>query len=173
MKIKKITLALFVAVLLLTVGCIKDEANDPAGLSADSLAPGKSTISLSATGAVTSTFKSMDMVSTVLKGSVLMNIAGSSVNTTTFKSEMVMIILPVNITVGTHNFSNSNPNFSIAYTNDVNGWSNDDSKQFSIVVTKATATGIEGTFSGTLVQDTDKGNKSEVTIKNGKFAAKY
>jgi hypothetical protein len=165
MKIKKITLALFSIVLLLAVGCKKDETIKP---DAASLQSGKSQISCKISGAATSTFSSNTMVSTVLKSGGLMNISGGAVNG--MSSELVMLLLPADITVGTYSSSNWDYRFSLVYSNAGNGWAADQSQEFTIEVTKATSTEIEGTFSGILINET---LNNQITVSGGTFAAKY
>jgi outer membrane protein assembly factor BamE (lipoprotein component of BamABCDE complex) len=165
MKITKITLALFSIVLLLAVGCKKDETNIS---DAASLQSGKSQISCKVSGAATSTFSSNSMVSTVLKSGELMNISGGAVSG--MSSELVMLLLPANIKVGTYSSSNWDYRFSLVYSNAGNGWAADQSKEFKVEVTKATSTEIEGTFSGILINET---LKNQVAVSAGKFAAKY
>jgi hypothetical protein len=165
MKLKLLAINL----LLLSVifnGCKKDETEDPG---AASLSPGQSQISCTVTGAASSSFKSNVLISSVLRSSSLMNISGSTLSGMT--TEMVLMILPANITTGTYTSeSNNSGDFAFSYSNGSTGWAADVSPVFTVVVTKSTATEIEGTFSGVLTNDTDN---TQVTIKDGKFAAKY
>ena len=157
---------LFLTTALLFSGCKKDETKDPG---AASLSPGKSQISCTISGAASSSFNSNIQLSTVLKSTDLMNISGSAISGTT--AEIVMMILPANITTGTYtSASNNSGDFAFSYSNGSVGWAADVSPVFTVVVTKATATEIEGTFSGILNND-DQGN--QVTVKDGKFAAKF
>lgn len=166
MNRKLLSLSLFLTVVILFSGCKKDEA-DPSG--AESLSPGKSQISCTITGAATSSFSSNILLSSVLKSTDLMNISGSAISGTT--AEIVMMILPANITAGTYtSASNDSGDFAFSYSNGAVGWAADVSPVFTVVVTKSTATEIEGTFSGILNND-DLGN--QVTVKDGKFAAKF
>lgn len=166
MKRKLFSLTLFLATVLLFSGCKKDES---AASGASTLQPGKSQISCTVTGAASSAFNSNIMLSTVLKSTDLMNISGSAVTGTT--AEIVMMILPANITTGTYtSASNNSGDFAFSYSNGSVGWAADVSPVFTVVVTKSTSTEIEGTFSGVLKND-DLGN--QVTVKDGKFAAKY
>jgi hypothetical protein len=166
MNRKLLSLTLFLTTALLFSGC-KDDETDNSG--ADSLSPGKSQISCTVSGAATSSFNSNIQLSTVLKSTDLMNISGSAFTGTT--AEIVMIILPANITTGTYtSASNNSGDFAFSYSNGSVGWAADVSPVFTIIVTKSTATEIEGTFSGILNND-DLGN--QVTIKDGKFAAKF
>ncbi|MEZ5055275.1 MAG: hypothetical protein R2807_11030, partial [Chitinophagales bacterium] len=102
------------------------------------------------------------------------NISASYVNTSTFSTEIVMILLPATITEGTYNLksmSSSDVLPVFTYTKGSTGWAAAPSEQeFTIEITKATSTEIEGTFSGKTVNETDL---TEVNITNGKFAAKY
>jgi hypothetical protein len=166
MNRRLLSLSLFLTALILFAGCKKDESDDSG---AASLSPGKSQISCTISGAATSSFNSNLQLSTVLKSTDLMNISGSAITGTT--AEIVMMILPANITTGTYtSASNNSGDFAFAYSNGSVGWAADVSPVFTVVVTKSTATEIEGTFSGILTND-DLGN--EVTVKDGKFAAKF
>lgn len=98
-----------------------------------------------------------------------MNISGSAFSGTT--TEMVMLILPANVTAGTYtSASNNSGDFAFSYTNGSLGWAADVSPVFTVIVTRSTATEIEGTFSG-ILNNQDLG--SQVTVKEGKFAAKF
>lgn len=166
MNRKLISLTLFLASVLLFSGCKKDETENPG---AASLASGKSQISCTISGAASSSFNSNIQLSTVLKSSDLMNISGSAISG--MGAEIVMMILPANITTGTYtSASNNSGDFAFSYSNGSVGWAADVSPVFTVVVTKSTSTEIEGTFSGILTND-DQGN--QVTVKDGKFAAKF
>lgn len=166
---RKITFLFVLASMLLLNACKKSES-----VSADKLKPGKSKISLSASGATSGSFSSDDLMSTVGKSSALINISASSVNLKTFTTEIVVLILSADITPGTYalkSMSSSNATPTFAYTKGSTGWAAAPAENdFTLVVTKATATEIEGTFSGKANNDSEH---TEVTITNGKFAAKY
>lgn len=160
------SLSLFLTTTLLFSGCKKDETNDT-GVA--SLSPGKSQISCTISDAATSSFNSNILLSSVLKSSDLINISGSAV--TGMKAEIVMMILPADITTGIYtSASNNSGDFSFSYSNGSLGWAADVSPVFTVVVVKSTVTEIEGTFSGTLINET-LGN--QVSVTNGKFVAKY
>ncbi len=167
MKRSSIILMLATVVFFLN-SCKKDST------SSSPLAAGKSRVSLTCSGATSGNFNSNDLVSTIAKSSAEINLAASYVNTSTFTSEIVMMLLPADITPGTYNFktmpsSTVLPTFT--YTKGATGWAATPSEsEFTIVVTKATTSEIEGTFSGTLHNDTDG---TDVNITNGKFAGKY
>jgi hypothetical protein len=166
MNRKLSVISFFISTVLLLSACKKDETNDTG---ASSLQPGKSQISCTVSGAASSSFSSNIMLSTVLKSTDLMNISGSVVSGTT--AEIVMIILPANITAGTYtSASNNSGDFAFSYSNGSVGWAADVDPVFTVVVTKSTATEIEGTFSGILNNDNFN---TQVTIKDGKFAAKF
>ena len=166
---KKISFVLAIASALLFNACKKDDTVSAANLSA-----GHSKVSLTASGATSGNFSSNDLISTVAKSGADINLSASFVNTTSFTTEIVMMLLPADITTGTYNFktmpsSTVLPTF--VYTKGATGWAATPSEsEFSIVVSKATSTEIEGTFSGTVHNDTDG---TDVTISNGRFAAKY
>lgn len=162
---KNLIIIFAVMVTFFTLGCKKDDNNN------SSLSAGKSRVSLTASGATSGNFSSIDLTSTVAKSSYEINLSANYVNTTTFTSEMVMMLLPADIAVGTYNLSTLStvlPTFS--YSKGTTGWAAGPGDNFTIVVTKATATEIEGTFSGTAHNDDDM---TTVTISNGKFYAVY
>ncbi len=166
MKRKLLSLTLFLVTVLIFSACKKDKTEDPG---AASLSPGKSQISCTVSGTATSSFNSNILLSSVLKSSDLMNISANAVTGTAVES--VMMILPANITAGTYSSANNNSiDFAFSYSNGSVGWASDTNPVFTVIVTKATASEIEGTFSGILSND-DLGN--QVTVKDGKFAAKF
>lgn len=166
---KKISLFFVLLSTLFFNACKKDDM-----VSASNLSAGHSKVSLTAAGATSGNFNSNDLISTVAKSGMEINLSASYVNTTSFTTEIVMMLFPADITTGTYNFktmlsSTVLPTF--VYTKGATGWAATPSEsEFTIVVTKATSTEIEGTFSGTVHNDTDG---TDVTISNGKFAAKY
>ncbi len=166
MNFRLLTISMFLTALSLLSGCKKEESDNSG---ATSLLPGKSQISCTVSGAATSSFNSNIQLSSVLKSDVLMNISGSSF--TGMSTEIVLMILPANIATGTYtSASNNSGDFAFSYSNGADGWAADVSPVFTVIVTKSTATEIEGTFSGVLNND-DLG--SQVTIQDGKFAAKF
>jgi len=160
-KITKLSLMLTLAISML-VGCKKDDT-----VNSSNLAAGKSQISCTVSGAVSSSFSSSTLVSTAAKNGVLMNISGS---TASLPIQLMLFIIPTDITVGTHNLSTSD-DFTVSYTNNTDGWAAGDvGDNFTLVVTKNDGAVFEGTFSGTLKND-DSG--TTVTITNGKIAGKF
>jgi len=166
---KKFTFAFIVVSTLLLNACKKDDT-----VSASNLSAGHSKVSLTAAGATSGNFSSNDLISIVAKSGAEINLSASYVNTTSFTTEIVMMLLPADITTGSYNFKTMSSSAALptfVYTKGATGWAATPSEsEFTIVVSKATSTEIEGTFSGTLHNDTDN---TDVTISNGKFAAKY
>lgn len=162
---KLLPLALITAVVILFSGCKKDENPDDGS---SSLNPGQSQISCSVSGASSSSFSSNILISTAIRSDLLMNISGG--NASTMNPEIVMIILPRTIVAGTYSSADMDTGgFAFTYTSGSSGWANDKTKSFSLVITKVTANEVEGTFSGTLIND----DNTTVDISNGKFAAKF
>jgi hypothetical protein len=162
---KLLPLILIAAVVIFFSGCKKDETPDEG---ASTLNPGQSQISCSVSGAASSSFTSNILISTAIRSDLLLNISGGNANVT--NPEIVMIILPRSITTGTYNSSAmDNGEFAFTFTSGSSGWANDKTKPFSIVVTTVTATEVEGTFSGTLIND----DNTTVDVSSGKFAAKF
>lgn len=157
--------ALITAVVMLFSGCKKEETPDEG---ASTLNPGQSQISCSVSGAASSSFTSNILISTAIRSDLLLNISGGNANA--MNPEIVMIILPRSITTGTYTSADMDVDgFAFTYTTSSKGWANDKTKSFSLVVTKVTANEVEGTFSGTLIND----ENTTVDISNGKFAAKF
>jgi hypothetical protein len=84
--------------------------------------------------------------------------------------EIAMLLLPSNVAPGTYSYSSGLSTFEFSYSNGSNGWATDAGQVFTIMVSKATATEIEGTFSGVLKNDE---LNTTVSLTNGKFAAKF
>lgn len=166
---KKLLIIISTIVSIFMIGCKKDSTTTTSTLTA-----GKSRVSLTASGATSGNFSSNDLTSIVAKSTYEINLSASYVNTSTFSTEIVMMLLPADITTGSYNFKTMSASTALptfAYTKGSTGWAATPSEsEFTIVVTTATSTEIEGTFSGTLHNDTDG---TDVTITNGKFAAKY
>jgi hypothetical protein len=165
MNQKLFTLSLFIAAAILFNACKKDDSdkND-----SSSLNPGQSQISCTVSGGATSSFTSNLLMSTATRSSDLMNISGGALNGT--NAEIVMIILPRTVVTGTYTSADmDNGMFAIAYSNGSMGWGNDKSETFNLVVSKVTATEVEGTFNGKIISD----DYPVVQISNGKFAAKF
>lgn len=137
------------------------------------LGAGKSRFSFTVSGATSGTFNSDDRLSTALAGSGgFSNISASSVNTTTYTTEMAMMLMPSSVTVkkyelGSMSSSEAVPTFS--YTKGSTGWATSPgTSNFTIEVTKVDGGLVEGKLSGKLGNDTDH---TEVTI-NGTFSYK-
>ncbi len=163
-------LAIFIAVSTLLVSCKKSDK-----VSSENLSPGKCKVSATVGGEA---YSSTDIVSTVAKSAYIINIASG---TASLPIKQFVFILPANIAAGTYNFATDDDGtvgiMTTAYTKTDGGSAtgfaaaNDDrGNQFILVITKATATEIEGTFSGTLYNE-DTNTTTSVT--NGKVAAKY
>jgi hypothetical protein len=166
MKLKILAISLLLSATLFNAGCKKDQTDDP---DASSLQAGQSQISCTVSGATSSSFNSSTLISTAAKSSDLMNIAGSAVSGVT--AEIVMMILPANIAVGTYSSAGSGSDlFTITYSKGGDGWASDSDAAFTVVVTKVSDTEIEGTFSGTMKNDDQN---TTVTVTDGKFAAKF
>ncbi len=160
-KIKSFIIMMITCSAIL-ISCKKSDPNP----SATNLDPGKSQISCTVAGAVSSSFSTSTLVSTAIKNASLMNISGSN---TSLPIQLMLFIIPTNITVGSHNLS-TDDEFTVSYTNDTKGWAAGNvGDNFTLVVTKNDGTLFEGTFSGTLTND----DGTSVTITNGKIAAKF
>jgi hypothetical protein len=166
MKLKVLTVAFLLSATLFNAGCKKDKTDDP---DSSSLQAGQSQISCTVSGATSSSFNSSTLISTAARSSDIMNIAGSAVSGVS--AEIVMMILPANIAVGTYSSASVGSDyFSISYSKGGDGWASDSDPAFTVVVTKVSDSEIEGTFSGTLKNDSQS---TTVTVTDGKFAAKF
>ncbi|NVO20698.1 MAG: hypothetical protein HXX13_13435 [Bacteroidetes bacterium] len=166
MNRRLISISLFICAVLSFSSCKKEDSGSN---SAASLNSGQSQVNCTVSGAASSSFKSNTMISTVLKSTDLINISGSALVGTS--AQIVMIILPANATTTTYTSkSNNSGDFAFSFSDGSTGWAADSDHDFSVVVTKVTATEIEGTFSGTLVNDD---TNTQVTVKDGSFAAKF
>ncbi len=171
---KKLNLSLIVLIITsaLFVSCKKDN-NEV--VSSTNLATGKCKVVATVGG---ESYSSSDLVSLVAKSSGILNIASG---TASLPIQQFVFILPAEIPVGTYNFATSDDAvdgiMTAAYSKTALSGSsvafaaaNDRDNEFTIVVTKSTATEIEATFSGTLYNETTSTN---TTVTNGKLAAKF
>lgn len=98
-----------------------------------------------------------------------MNISGAGV--TSSDAEIVMIILPANVTTGTYTSSSWESGFfALAYTKGSYAWAAEQNQSFTITISEVTSTNIKGTFSGVLINED---LTSQVNITNGTFSAKF
>ena len=161
--------AMFIAVSTLLVSCKKSD-----NVSSAKLASGKCKVTATVGGEA---YSSTDLVSTVAKSAYIINIASG---TASLPIKQFVFILPANITAGTYNFATDDDGtvgiMTTAYTKTDGGTAkgfaaaNDRDNEFTLVITKATATELEGTFSGTLYNEDDN---TTTSVTNGKVAAKY
>ena len=165
----KFIIVLFIAASTLLVSCKKSDV-----VSSSKLASGKCKVTATVGG---EGYSSSDIVSMVAKSASIINIASG---TASLPVKQFVFLLPTNIKTGTYNFETDDDGvvgiMNTAYTktdgSTTSGFaaSNDRDNKFVLVITKATATELEGTFSGTLYNE-DSGTTTSVT--NGKLAAKY
>ena len=155
-----------ITVMLFSVSCGGDDNNDDPDTG--NLTPGHCRITCTISGAASSDFVSSDAFSLAEKNSNYMNINGGFAGNS--GTEMIMITLNVNVATGTYEIADQNDDAEFAYTRSGNGWGESTGAPFTIKVTSVTPNTIEGTFSGSLTNDTDH---SVITVSNGKFAAKF
>ncbi len=169
---KKILLSAFVflSATVMLSSCKKDS-----GSSGSITVPaGKSSIQCSYSGAGSGTFTSNLTYSTCLKSPYLINVSGGAMSGLSLSQ--VLIILPAAISVGTHTQGSDGTadgiTFALSTDNGTKAWAIGGSTAtgFSVKVTRNDATGIEGTFSGQLGNDTDN---TLVTISGGSFKGTY
>lgn len=133
---------------------------------------GKSEVKFNYTGAASGNYVSNILLSTVLKSSSLININATFLSG--FTPQMVLFILPANITVGNHlqNASGDVDGANFSFNIMDQGWAvgGASATGFQINITKNDATGIEGTFSGQLGNDTDG---TKITTASGTFKATF
>lgn len=145
--------------------------------SAGSLAKGKSSVTATISGAFSRDYTSNVTLSSVASSTGIVNIAtanSSALGGGGPLTEQFVILLPANITTGAHNTEDVDvKGTTFSYTKSdgatATGWATGDkTTSVNFNVTKSTAEEIEGTFEGTLGNDTDN---TKVTVK-GTFAAK-
>ena len=116
-----------------------------------------------------------DLISTAARSSGILNISGG---TSSLPIQLFMFLLPAEVPVGTYNFATDRTDIkTVSYSKtDISGATvagaaaNDRDNQFTIVITKSTATELEATFSGTLYNEDDE---TSFPVTNGKLAAKF
>lgn len=136
------------------------------------LGVGQCEVKASVAGAVSTTYTSNNLTSTAAKSGLMLNFNSTTISPV----RMFTILLPVKIATGSYNLKNNDAlgGISFAYVHDNGGTgfaaSSNNDDDFIFVVTKSTATEIEGTFSGNMHND-DAG--TSVKITNGSFRAKF
>lgn len=140
------------------------------------LAKGKSTVSATITGAYSGTYKSNETMSTVAKSSAIINIASatsSALGGSGGLSEQFMILLPVDIAVGTYNTRDlSGVTFTYVGSNgtSASGWTSGGFETNIVFkITKSTSEEIEGSFEGTMGEE----EKNTTISAEGTFASKF
>ncbi len=168
MKTRVLSIAMIIFATILFSSCEKEVIDDVVEETA-SLLPGQCEIKCNVSGAATSTFASNLLISTAIKSTDLMNISGAGVSSS--DAEIVMIILPANVTTGTYTSSSWESGFfALAYTKGSYAWAAEQNQSFTITISEVTSTNIKGTFSGVLINED---LASQVNITNGTFSAKF
>lgn len=166
-----LSVSMMLALGLLFVSCKKDSASN----NNSNVPAGKSAVSCTYSGAASGTYSSDLSLSTCAKSSSLVNLASGSL-TGLASVNQGMMILPLSISVGNHaqgtDGSADGITFSLTINNGSQSWVTGGATAtgFTVNVTRNDATGIEGTFSGQLGNDTDN---SVVTITNGTFKGTF
>lgn len=150
--------------MLFLSGCKKDDVKP--------LKSGQSRFSFSVSGATSGNFNSDDLLSTVASSESLINVSASKVDLKTFSTELVLMILPADVSVkkyalGDMTSSEAVPTF--AYTKGTTGWATaPGTSDFTIEVTKVSGGEVEGKVYGKLINETDE---TEISI-DGTFSYK-
>ena len=165
----------FTPVLLLFVTLLSSCKKDAASSASNETVPsGKSSIKCDYSGAASGNFSSSLSLSTCLKSSSLINVSGGAMSGTAVSQ--ALLILPADIAVGTHTQGTDGTadgiTFTLSINNGTQAWSVDGATAtgFSVNVTRNDATGIEGTFSGQLGNDTDG---TVVSLSNASFKGTF
>ena len=158
-----------IVIVSVTMSCTKKDSADK------NLLPGRCRISCTINGDVSLSFHSDDAYSFSAYNSVSMVLEPEIRNISTGNREHISLLVPVNIKTDTYLLSDAGaPAISFSFTKDniYSGvgktWSATVGNNITFVITKASYTELEGTFSGTAISGTDS---TEVTITNGKFYA--
>lgn len=169
-KIIGLTPVLLLCITILS-SCKKDSTSSAAS---DNVPSGKSSIKCDYSGAASGNFTSSLSLSSCLKSSSLINVSGGAMSGTAVSQ--ALLILPADISVGSHNQGTDGTADGITFTLSINNaaqaWGVDGATAtgFSVNVTRNDATGIEGTFSGQLGNDTDG---TVVTLSNASFKGTF
>lgn len=168
-------LMLMLAVFMFS-SCSNDDDNGSDGVGTSGLTAGHARVKMTASGATTTNFTSNDQMSTSVNNGCYSNNGAVSVNMTTFKTETVNFLLPINIPTGTYNQDSLETQivtgFTYVYTNmdgTGTGWTASSTKPFTYTITKSTSAEVIGTFSGTMINE-DENTNIQVS---GSFAAVY
>lgn len=135
------------------------------------LGAGQCEVKANFSGATSGSYTSNNLTSTVAKNGMAAMFNSTSISPV----KMFTIMLPANVTTGTYNLKNNNALDGVSFTyipgTSGQGWtaSSNNDDDFIYIVTKATATELEGTFSGNMHNDTDG---TSIRITNGSFKAK-
>jgi len=170
-------MALVIAGTTLT-SCKKDsDSNGGGNVGAGSLTPGQSIVKANISGAHSTSYESTTLMSTAAK-------AGNQILINSIKQpslpdltvDQFVIYLPANIQVGNYKTTDvTGAIFTFTHTANVGGtargWQADPEGEtvFNFTISKATATELEGTFTGEMSNDNDN---TKVTA-SGSFAAKF
>ena len=136
------------------------------------LGAGQCEVKASFTGASSGSYTSNNLTSTVAKTGLMAMFNSNSISPV----KMFTIILPANAKTGTYNLKNNDElgGISFAYIPGTSGkgWaaSSNNDDDFIYIITKATATELEGTFSGNMHNDDDG---TSIKVTNGSFKAKF
>lgn len=148
----------------------------------DSLGLGKASVEMSYSGDSSGKYKSLDLVSTVVKSSGIITISTASASTSGSAASFI-INIPADVAKGTYDIaaikSQRNTSFSFGEASK----SGEDAKaytinsqvgtDFSYTVTKNEGGEITGTFKGKMIGASNDDKAVEITVTNGKFNAKY
>jgi len=168
---KKVCMQAF-SVLLLSVVLFTSCKKDSSSNNNTALPSGKSEVKFNYTGAASGNFASNVTMSTVLKSTSLINVSASFLSGTT--PHMVLFILPADIAVGSHSQNAAGDVGGATFSFNIlgDGWAvaGASATGFQINITRNDATGIEGTFSGQLGNDTDG---TKISTTGGTFKATF
>ncbi len=135
---------------------------------APNLSPGKAQLSLTASGATSGDFKSVDLTSNAAKTDLLINISGSNAS---IPIKMLMFSCPKSIATGTYNFNDSSDDgILLTYSVNGDGWAASQGDNFTVTIVKNDGTNFEANFSGTMKNDD---NNTTINVTNGKIYGKF
>ncbi|HRO42245.1 MAG TPA: hypothetical protein PL009_05390 [Flavipsychrobacter sp.] len=160
--------------------CKKDSNNGGGSVSAGSLTPGQSIVKANISGAHSTSYESTTIMSQATKaGNLIMLTSVKQPALPDLTVDQFIIYLPADIQTGTFKTTDITAAgggiFTFAHTasagGTAKGWQADPDGEtvFNFTITKATATEIEGTFTGEMSNDNDNTKVSAT----GSFAGKF
>jgi hypothetical protein len=166
----KLIIILSTVCFIFTTACKKDNSTNNFD---SNLTNGRCRVFCTINGAIKMDYASQDVNSFSAYNSVSMVLEPVILNTTTGNKEYISLLVPVNTPAGAYDLTAAGaPAISFSFTKEnlysgvSKTWSATVGSNMTFVITKASYTELEGTFSGIATNTSDG---STITITNGRF----